>query len=70
MHLVECLVYIGTLFSIISSISTTNDYSSEGSEQVANNLLELLPLEKLKCTAWEYFDFPAENGEFSDKAKE
>ena len=52
----------------MSSSSYASDYNSEASES-SNELRELLPLEKAKSTVWEYFGFPAENGEFTEKDK-
>ena len=52
----------------MSSSSCASNYNSEASES-SNELRELLPLEKAKSTVWEYFGFPAENGEFTEKDK-
>ena len=43
-----------------------SDCSSETSVS-SNDLCELLPLEKLKSTVWEYSGFPTENGKFPEK---
>ena len=52
----------------MSSSSCASDYNSEASES-SNELRELLSLEKAKSTVWEYFRFPAENGEFTERDK-
>ena len=50
----------------MSSTSSISDCSSETSES-SNELRELLLLEKAKSGVWEYFGFPAENGEFTER---
>ena len=55
----------------MSSSSSTSDYNSKANVS-SNDLWELLlpVLEKMKCTVWwEYFDFPTENGKFTEKDK-
>ena len=51
--------------------SSSSDCSTEPSSD--NNdcceIRQLLPLEKAKSKVWEYFGFPAENNEFSEKDK-
>ena len=51
--------------------SSSSDYSSEPSSD--NNdcceIRQLLLLEKAKSKVWEYFRFPTENSEFSEKDK-
>ena len=44
--------------------SVSDCFSSETSESN-----QLLPLEKAKSAVWDYFVFPAENGEFREKEK-
>ena len=50
----------------MSSTSSISDCSSETSES-SNELCEPLPLEKAKSGVWEYFGFPTENGEFTER---
>ena len=52
----------------MSSSFSASSYNSEGSES-SNDLCELLLPEEVKSTVWEYFGFPSENCEFSEKDK-
>ena len=49
-----------------SSSASDKDYNSKATK-TSSDLHELLPLEKAKSTVWQYFGFPAENGEFTEK---
>lgn len=52
----------------MSSTSNSSDCSSESSES-SSDLCELLPLGKVKSGVWQYFGFPTENGEFTEKGR-
>ena len=52
----------------MSAALSSSDCSSDSSNE-CRETRELLPLEKAKSKVWEYFGFPAENGEFSEKDK-
>ena len=54
--------------------SVNNDNSSDSigggcSTDSSDKHCELLPLNKVKSSVWEYIGFPAKNGDFSEKDK-
>ena len=54
--------------------SVNNDDSSDSigggcSTDSSGECRELLPLDKAKSSMWEYFGFPAKNGDFAKKDK-
>ena len=54
--------------------SVNNDDSSDSigggcSTDSSGERRELLPLDKAKSSVWEYFGFPAKNGDFAKKDK-
>ena len=68
------------LIAIMSASSSDNtaefisDASSESvfgecSTDSSSEHRELLPLDRAKSSVWEYFGFPAENGDFTEKGK-
>ena len=62
------MFYKGTSFTTMSGSFSNSDYNSKASES-SNDLHELLLLEKVQSTVWEYFGFSAENGQFTEKDK-
>ena len=63
--------------SASSSDNTAEFISDASSESVfgecstdsSSEHRELLPLDRAKSSVWEYFGFPAENGDFTEKGK-
>ena len=54
--------------------SVNNDDSNDSigsgcSTDSSGECRELLPLDKVKSSIWEYFGFPAKNGDFAEKDK-
>ena len=71
MYLVIHLVLF--CFICVSEMSTysgaSSDSSSDSSSECRDSPRELLKLEKAKSPVWEYFGFPAENGQYLEKDK-
>ena len=67
-HLVLfCSIVLSTL--AMSTSSTMNDSSSDSSSESRGGARELLKLEKAKSPVWDYFGFPAENGQYLEQDK-
>ena len=49
-----------------NAASSSSDCSSDSNNKCCE-IRQLLPLEQAKSKVWEYFGFPTDNGEFSEK---
>ena len=54
----------------LTSVSECGNSSNKSTESIeANSDVEFISLEKAKSAVWDYFGFPAVNGQFKEKEK-